>query len=57
MLVNGVLTKMAEKQRLCKGDTKVKCRDRNIPEHLRTFEKHNVDNHWQHVKIQIRSKK
>ena len=35
--VNKWRLKMAEKQRLGKSDTKVKCKDKNIPESVKTL--------------------
>ena len=56
MLINGII-KMAEKQRLSKNDTKVKCKDKNIPENVKTLEKYKDKSRCQHLKHQMQCKK
>ena len=45
---------MAEKQRFGKSNTKVKCRDKNIPENVKTLEKHYGKCRWQRLKLEMR---
>ena len=56
MLINSVL-RMAEKQRLGKSNTKVKCKEKNIPENVKTLKKHKGRSRWFCFKLQMRSKK
>ena len=45
---------MAEKLRLGKSNTKVKCKDKDILENVETLEKHNDKSRWQRIKLQMR---
>ena len=48
--------KMAEEQRHGKSDTKVKCRDKNVPENVKTLVKHSGRSRWQYLKLEMRCK-
>ena len=52
MLINGVL-KNGGKQRHGNSDAEVKCKDKNMPENVKTLEKHSGICRWQHLKLQM----
>ena len=44
-------------KRFGKSNTKVTCEDKNIPENVKTLEKHNGIGRWQHLRLEMRCKK